>query len=173
MMKGRGGARKGAGRKAVLPNLGERLWIGAICDDMQTKLREGLALAEHEKRPNVKATRQAQEQIRKHRLPSERDIKLAFMTAYRGLKKADLRKGVASGFIRIPLPRGKTRAQICNLVSDKLVGMGRLRVTPRQVEACWKEYRAFVARSRAAGRGEIATESDLLEAEAELAKMAI
>jgi hypothetical protein len=167
--KGRGGARKGAGRKAVL-NLHERLWIGSLCDEFQAKLRERLALAEYEKQPRVKATRKAQEQIRKRRLMSEGDIRLAFKEAYRELKKADLRKGLHSGFVRIPLPRGRTREQICNLISDDLIRRGRLRVTPRQVNDAWKECRAFAIRSRAGGRGDIASDAELLEVEAEVAK---
>jgi hypothetical protein len=143
---GRGGARAGAGRKTVL-SLHQRLWIGSLCDQFQTDLSQRLAKAKYEKQPGVKATRVAQGMVRRKRLTSKEDIRSAFMEAYAGLKKADLRKP-AIGFAGIPLRRGKTREQICKMVSDRCLSMrGLMRVTPRRVEACWKEYRAFVMRS--------------------------
>ena len=110
----RGGARKNAGRKMVL-TIHQRLLIGSLCDEFQAKLSERLALDKYEKQPRVQATRKAQKSINEKRLTSERDIRLAFMEAYAGLKKADLHHP-ATGFVSIPLSRGKTRLQICNMV---------------------------------------------------------
>jgi hypothetical protein len=143
--KGRGGARAGAGRKTVL-SLHQCLWIGSLCDKFQADLSERLARARHEKQPSVKATRVAQQKVREKRLTSKDDIRSAWIEAYAGLETADLRKP-AIGFVSIPLPRGKTREQICKMVSDYCLSTtGLMRVTPRRVDACWKEYRAFAER---------------------------
>jgi hypothetical protein len=143
--KGRGGARAGAGRKTVL-SLHQCLWIGSLCDKFQADFSEGLAKARYEKQPSVRATRVAQGMVRKKRLTSKEDIRSAWREAYAGLKKADLRKP-AIGFVSKPLRCGKTREQICKIVSDRCLSKrGLMRVTPRRVDACWKEYRAFVKR---------------------------
>jgi hypothetical protein len=142
--KGRGGARAGAGRKMVLSL---HLWIGSLCDKFQADFSEGLAKTRHEKQPSVRATRVAQGMVQKKRLTSKDDIRSAWIEAYAGLKMADLQKP-AIGFVSKPLRRGKTREQICKIVSDRCLSMrGLMRVTPRRVDACWKEYRAFVKRS--------------------------
>jgi len=186
--KGRGGARKGAGRRRAL-TFGKQLLIGAVCEEIQRIKNEEKTLERYYKQPHALSVVKFQEIARLHRLP-ETNIQLVFEAVRDGLSKAQLSKP-ATGFIRIPSLRAMTRSEICNLVSDDCMRRGQLRATPRQVNDAWKKYEAFVNLSRPDGRaiakrieaggpdgdqarremiGNIASEADLLELEAEVAK---
>jgi hypothetical protein len=167
--KGRGGARKNAGRKKVIKDLS---WIdiGILCERLQKEEGERLAIKAHQQRPVTRKIREFQKLVVKHRITDDvaRD---RLWKVYE--EEYNVRTKPGDWVVRLKRRRAATREQIIARVSDACMKLGRLRVTPRRVEACWDRYRSFLEESRAAGRGEIATESDLLEAEAELAKMAI
>lgn len=129
----RGGARPGAGRKPVLA-LKKRMLVGALCDNYQRDSRIGNAMARWEKQPDNLALKDAQERLRGK---SEAAVTRIIKGEIRPLIKRVVRTSV-------PLRRGKTRAEIAKMVSDYCRKNGNLGVTPRRVEACWKEYRLFL-----------------------------
>ena len=131
-MSGRGGVRPGAGRKRIL-TFKERIRIGALCDNYQRDARIGNAMARWEKQPDNLALKDARERLRgKSDAAKARIVKGEIRPLIKRVVKTS-----------VPVRRGKTRAEIAKMVSDHCVKRGIVGVTPRRVEACWKEYRAF------------------------------
>ena len=137
--KGRGGARKGAGRKKVIRDL-SWITIGRMCE----KLQKGDALVDAERvrehRPVIKKIRKFQALVvTKRASPRQREAlwKLGFknsrVTDWAGPLKAR---------------RVATREQICARVSDACFKLGRLRIAPRRVRDCWDRYGQFVRLGR-------------------------
>jgi hypothetical protein len=117
----------------------DRILVGALCDNYQRDSREANAMARYEKHPAVRALREAREALAgKTGKGVARVIK--------GEIRPRIREAVK---VSVPVKRGKTRAEIAKMVSThcttrlKLIG-----VTPRRVEACWKEYRACLKSAR-------------------------
>jgi hypothetical protein len=112
-----------------------RILVGALCDNYQRDSRRANAMARYQKLPEVRALREAREA-------------LAGKTAQGVARvvKAEIRPRIREAVkVSVRIKRGKTRVEILKMISDHCINKLGLRgVTPRRVEACWKEYRALL-----------------------------
>jgi hypothetical protein len=152
--KGRGGARKNAGRKKVVKDLS---WIkvGARCEYLQKELATEAALKRYESLPRTKLIREAQSEIVKQRYTTPLAIGLEWIDAGIKINKP----GVRAASLKIK--RIATRKRIAELVSDEYFKLGYLRMTPRRVRECWDRYRQLLA-LRNVGPAEEISEADLI-----------
>jgi hypothetical protein len=159
--KGRGGARKNAGRKRVPISLHDIIVIGSMCERVQTEDAKRAARAEYEKRPRTAQIRRVQKEVRKHRITDPRMIDALWEGAtlssrpdHSGQPPQEARavrsiNKMGARVVRLKIRRVATREEVCNRVSDGLLRSGRLRMTPRRVREVWHQYRAFLAISQA------------------------
>lgn len=144
-MKTRGGAGRGQGRKPVL-TLTKRLLVGAECDELQRKSGEAEAETRHEQAAGVNKLREMQERVNSIRPPVPMPGKVLNELGHRAAKQKISRAGdiiKKMGSLNLVrgyslAARGKTRSEICTEIAAKH------QITKRRVEACWKEYRAFI-----------------------------
>jgi len=154
MKKGRGGARKGAGRKRVVKGLS---WmdIGIMCERLQKEDAARAVLNKYESLPRTKLIREVQREIVKQRHTKPLAIGLEWIDARIKINKPGAR--VAS----LKIKRVATREEICARVSDACFKLGRLRMTPRRMRDCWDRYRQLLALHNADPTEEN-TEADLI-----------
>ena len=95
----RGGARAGAGRKAVL-SWKQRIHIGAECDNYQREQRIGKAMARFDKQPAQVALKAARENLKGK---TAKGVARLVKTEIAPLVRA------VGGAVRVPLRREKTR----------------------------------------------------------------
>jgi hypothetical protein len=169
--RGRGGARKGAGRKpgsALLPWV-DRLWIGSLCEQMQANWQNRATLTEYQKQPGARSTLRAQTLVRGRRLIDGRDISRAFEVAQGfGLDLEEEKAWVElrdrrpiRGVVQIAVRRGRARDQICMAVSAICKRIRKWTVRPSSVDVYWNEYRVFVERSHIDGEAEVISDAEI------------
>jgi hypothetical protein len=144
--RGRGGARRGAGRKPVLTSE-QRLLIGAVIHDMlwrETHARSDRALEAKLAEDDLPMLWADLDRMR-HANPDIRDRQLADI-------QAAIEEGVLQGRRYVPGPiriaPGIRRPIICG-VARAASQRWRLTVSERMAERCLEEYRAFKARADA------------------------
>jgi hypothetical protein len=137
--KGRGGARKNAGRPKVVKGL-SWIEIGVRCERLQKELAAEKALKKYESLRRTKQIREAQKEIVKGRITKPLAIALEWMHAGIPIN--------APRAVSLKIRRIATRRRITELVSDEQFKKGHLRMTPRRVRDCWERYRQFLEDSK-------------------------
>jgi hypothetical protein len=127
----RGGVRAGAGRKQVL-TFRQRLQVGQMCETLQEQVPVSRALAEWERQPEIKKLRGLQ--ARAKALPTAKE-----RNRFAAAEIKPMFRGKSRVF-NLPVKREFTRQQIIKRVSGACRSRGLLGVTPRRIEACWKEF---------------------------------
>jgi hypothetical protein len=135
--KGRGGARKGAGRKRVIQE-NDRTWIeiGIACEYLQKEVPEKRAREAIEKRSVTKKIRKFQALV-VERKADARQRDLIWERVFKNSRPSDWA-------VSLPRHRVATREQIIAIISDGYMKKGRLRITPGRVRECWKRYRRLL-----------------------------
>src|SRR4051794_2758331 len=143
--KGRGGARKKAGRKKVPISLEDMIVIGSLCERLQKEDADRAALAKYKKRPRTVKIMRVQNLVRGARWLTDSQINALWDGAALASRpdhsspadqKATAVKGINKKGARVVIlktHRVVTRDEVCNRVSDLLMRLGRLRMTPRRV----------------------------------------
>ena len=152
--KGRGGARRGAGRKKVAEGLS---WIevGIRCEYLQKELAAVAALNKYESLPRTKRIRGAQREIVRQRYTHPLPIGLEWIDAQIKINKPGAR------VVSLKIRRIATRKRITELVSDEYFKKGYLRMTARRVRDCWDRYRRLL-QLKGANPTEESTEAELI-----------
>lgn len=144
--KGRGGARRGAGRKPALTST-QRLIIGAVIHDMlwrKTRARSDAALEAKLAEDDLPMLWAGLKRMRHARFDI-RDRQLADI-------QASIEEGVPQGQRYVPGPitvAPGIRRPIIRGVARTASQRWRLTVSERMAERCLEEYRAFMARADA------------------------
>jgi hypothetical protein len=161
--KGRGGARKDAGRKKVITDLS---WIdiGIMCERLQTEDAERAAVAKYEQLDRTKRIRGVQKSVVRHRITDQRKIDERWVQA--GLSdmiqdRPDVIKKPTPRAVSLKVRRVATRGEIYTRVSDALVRMGRRRITPNQVRDAWYRYHRLLVLK--GGREGVASDAEILD----------
>ena len=141
--RGRGGARRGAGRKPVLTS-GQRLEIGAVIHDMlwrETRARSDRVLAAKLAEDDLPMLWAGLDRMR-HAHPEVRDRQLADI-------QAAIEEGILQGRRYVPGPvriAPGIRRSIIRRMALAASQRWRLTVSERMAERCLEEYRALKAR---------------------------
>jgi hypothetical protein len=136
--KGRGGARKGAGRKRVIKDE-DPSWIeiGIACEFLQKEVPERAARLAHEQRRGTKKIRKFQNLVVERRIASAGHRDPLWKLGFKNSQPADW-------VVSLKRRRVATRQQIIAIVSDGYMKKGRLRITTRQVRESWGRYRKLL-----------------------------
>lgn len=141
--RGRGGARRGAGRKSVLTSE-QRLEIGAVIHDMlwrETRARSNRVLAAKLAEDDLPMLWSGLDRMR-HAHPDIRDRQLADI-------QAAIEEGILQGRRYVPGPiriAPGIRRSIIRRVALAASQRWRLTVSERMAERCLEEYRALKAK---------------------------
>jgi hypothetical protein len=152
--KGRGGARKDAGRKRVIQE-DDRTWIeiGIACEFLQKEVPGRVAYKARENRSVAKKIKKFQTIVVERRVTDPRQRDQIWELVFKKSRPTDWVAGLKGR-------RVATREQIIAIVSDGYMKKGRLRITTRQVRESWYRYRRLI--KKGANPSDEPTEADLI-----------